>query len=475
MPGLSDWNSQMQKRLPATIAFLLCILLVLLGILFGLAMLDLVELDGLLGVRDSKSQVLSFIGVTMGGILVALNAVMSYRRAKALEDAVRVQANEMLEQADANKMIELGRRQERLRTAIGHLGSDSAAVRMGGAYELCRLVSDDTKNMRQAALKILCTHIRHTTLSKDYRKVHKNGPSLEIQDLLTLILVQEAKIFEGLNVVLNGSWLRGADLRQAKMLRANLRHVELSRALLDGALLDRADLTQARLRDASLCDASLRETELLEVRMETCDLARAKLQGANIRAGRLAAGNLARAELQGADLSKAWLHGATLTGAKLQGARLSSTKLHGAQLDGAVFSGAVVKWTADTPFAERMLQSAEKKSDLAGVYSTDLDDEVARRLINKIRNISKSEGKELMARLRPCIRNPRPEPGLPEGSGATAGVYTRDQAEEWIAEHYNALRATQDVQHVGRQLPTPENGDSTKRLVPGERAGDEVG
>ncbi len=40
----------------------------------------------------TKNQILKFLGIGMGGVLLALQALMSYKRAKALEDTAKAQA-----------------------------------------------------------------------------------------------------------------------------------------------------------------------------------------------------------------------------------------------------------------------------------------------------------------------------------------------------------------------------------------------
>ena len=73
----------------------------------------------------------------MGGILVALQALMSYKRAKAIEETA--------------SHTEQGLRQERLKNAIEHLGHEKDSVRLGGAYELFHL-AEDNKDLRKTAL-----------------------------------------------------------------------------------------------------------------------------------------------------------------------------------------------------------------------------------------------------------------------------------------------------------------------------------
>ena len=122
----------------------------------------------------------------MGGVLLAIQAVLSYIRAKAMEDAANAQAGATEQQAKANENAERGLRQERLKNAIEHLGHGSDSVRLGGAYELFHL-AQETENLRQTALDILCAHIRRTTGETVYREKHESKPSEEIQSLLTLL------------------------------------------------------------------------------------------------------------------------------------------------------------------------------------------------------------------------------------------------------------------------------------------------
>ena len=110
------------------------------------------KLFGVSGSENRKYEVLKFLGIGMGGILIALQALASHRRARAMEETV--------------SHTEQGLRQERLKNAIEHLGDEKDIVRLGGAYELFQLAKDateDTKELRQTALDMLCLHIRQMT------------------------------------------------------------------------------------------------------------------------------------------------------------------------------------------------------------------------------------------------------------------------------------------------------------------------
>ena len=426
---------------------LLIILLILLGIVFVVVMCfeDPKKIFKLLGVSEKeqpKYEVLKFLGISMGGILIALQALMSYKRAKALEDtakaqagAANAQANAAQAQARANENTEQGLRQERLKNAIEHLGYEKDSVRLGGAYELFHL-AEDNKDLRKTALDILCAHIRQTTGEKEYQEKHESKPSEEVQSLLTLLFVQNHEVFKGLRINLQGSCLNGANLRNARLQGAILTGAYLQKAKLDGAHLQRANLVEAYLEKASLSEAHLQEADLFYVRMQEAYLKQARLQGACLRAGFLQAANLDDAYLQGVDLRDVRLQGAYLPGVRLQGTRLSFLYLSEATLSGAKLQGAGEQsWTSSTPFACRIRQSINKESDVSRLVFGDIEPAGVDLVFE---GVSDEKKKLIRERLRPHIGKPMSY-GLPEDSDAITGAYTEEEAEKWIAEYEKAM------------------------------------
>lgn len=237
------------------------ILVGLLGILFVLFLAVMLFQQAetwtfdLTGLKE-KNEVLKFLGIGMGGILLALQAHASHKRAKAMEDAANAQAEATKQQAKANENTEQGRRQERLKNAIEHLGNSSVSVRLGGAYELFHL-AEDTEEWRQTVLDILCAHIRGTTGEKEYREQYAAKPSEEVQSLLTLLFVDEPGVFEGLDINFRESWLNGAELLCAQLQSADLAKAQLRGATFFAAQLQGADLSAAQSQGADLTQAKL--------------------------------------------------------------------------------------------------------------------------------------------------------------------------------------------------------------------------
>ncbi len=395
---------------------------VLLATFLSVMVSDSVEghISQLLGLH-TKNPILKFLGIGMGGVLLALQALMSYKRAKALEDtanaqaeAAKAQAKATEEQAKANRNTEQGQRQERLKNAIEHLGHNNASVRLGGAYELFHL-AEDTKDLRQTVLDILCAHIRRTTGESEYREKYKSKPSEEIQSLLTLLFVQEHEVFEGLHINLQESWLNGAELSCAR-----LREAELNRAQLQGTILG-----EAQLHSASLFEARMRGAYLVRAQLHGAVVYEAQLQGANLGRALLRGASLFGAELQGANLAMAHLQGAILGGAGLQGAHLFQTQLRGVRCEEDYI-----------PFVQSMVESVGQNSDLSGVvFAGGLSQE---RVNSFVKDLSNDDAERLQEELEPHMNQPESNE-LPEDSGAITGTYTKEEAEQWIAEYNEAM------------------------------------
>ncbi len=393
----------------------------------------------LFGAKE-KLRVLEYLGVGMGGVLLAIGAVIANRRAVAMEET--------------NRGAEDGRRQERLKNAIEHLGHESDSVRMGGAYELEQLARDTEDNdLRQTVLDILCAHIRQTTGDDEYREKHKSKPSTEIQSLLTLLFSRKHVVFKGCRIDLQGSRLNGADLTGARLQSANLEETQLRKAILHGA----------QLQSASFVEAQLQEAEFDGAQLQGASFVGAQLQGANFDKTQLQGANLLNSQLQGASIYWTQLQGAYLGGTQLQGATLYESQLQGVEFSGVLMDKAIIiraqlqgvsnnraqlqlvtgQLVICPPFKQRILAGIDQKSDLSGLsfwgglnqetldsLYIELSDEGARRLRGIL---------EPLEPLELYIGKLESEE-LPKGSSATTGAYTKEEAERWIAEYEEAMR-----------------------------------
>ena len=400
-------------------ALFLVLLVVFVAVMFhGPAVGYFGQLLGLL----EKNDILSFLGIGMGGVLVALQAVASYKRARAMEDTVT--------------NSEHGKSQERLKNAIEHLGNDSDSVRLGGAYELFHLAKDSS-DLRQSVLDVLCAHVRGTTRSQDYQQQHSSEPSEEVQSLLTLLFVEKHRVFEGLRANLQGSYLNGARLASARLAHACLQRVQMRNAHLWCAELQGADLWSACLQDAKLVGAHLPGATLTYAKLQGAFLRDAKLQGGHLPQTDFRNAHLVAAQLQGADLRRVCLQGADLSDAKLQGVRLDFAQLQGANLTGTAFHGVDSRSGSDPHEPVTQIRNrAGRRSDLSNVvFSGGVTDENVEALTS---GLSDEWATQLRARLAPHVGE---QPSSKPPDGVTTGAYAEAQAKNWIAEYERVVVA----------------------------------
>ena len=377
---------------------LLIVLLVGLMVLFSFVMCcePVEEWVGCLLGLYRKNEILTYLGISMGGIVLVLQAVIANRRAKAMEKQAKAQANATEEQAKANEHAEQGQRQERLKNAIEHLGHEAVSVRLGGAYELLHL-AQDTPALSRTVLDILCGHIRWTTGREVYQREHTSKPSEEVQSLLAMLFVQNHEVFRGIRADLQGSWLNGANLQDAH--------------------LDNAVLTRVHLHGANLWQAYLRGTNFTEASLSGAFLGWARLHGALFWGAKLYGTNLHEAHLQGSELHEAHLQEALLVGAQIRGVRSRRGKIL-------------------QSFSERMKASVNQDSKLSGViFAGGLS---PKDMDSIVEGFSKEDAGKLRLMLGRHIFY-RPSNELPQRSGAVTRAYTAEEAERWITEYQNEV------------------------------------
>ena len=451
---MAGWKAMAESRsaLPTwfqdRLVFCLCLMLVVLVAVFGAVM---VPKEPELAIRifgaTDKFEILQFVGIAMGGVVLAIQAATAHKRARALEAAALAQAKAASAQARANENTETGQRQERLKTAIEHLGHRAVSVRLGGAYELSHLAADN-EDLRQTVLHILCAHIRQTTGEAAYRATHKEKPSEEIQALLTLLFVERSSMvfkdcfinlqgscLNGANV--EGAWLREADLKRVSLQHAKLYNADMGESFLMDANLNRADLREAHLDEAKLWNANLYEARLSDAHLRGTDLLGAHLLGAKLERATLICANLHRARLQGADLTCAKLYGANLQGAQLQATVLIDTALQETNLEDTNMGGTGSQHNLGS-FEERIRAGVEQLTAqrFDAVFEGGLRQEDVNEILNQ--TFDPTCSKTLKMELQRHVGAPKKRT-LPAGSRAITGAYTADEAEQWIAEYLQAL------------------------------------
>ena len=217
---------------------------------------------------------------SIGGFFLAVGLYVAWRRVKATEENVRV-AEKNLGVAQENLGVaQEGQVTERFTRAIGQLGDDKMAIRLGGIYALERLAKDSEKD-HGSIMEILTAYVRENApRNGEYAKKVAAKPPTDIQAILTVIGRRETTGKNRrndrldlrhthlawvviLDADLQGVDLQGADLNRTILVRANLTGANLGWDLPNRTKLIVADLSGVDLTGANLSGADLSDTTLI--------------------------------------------------------------------------------------------------------------------------------------------------------------------------------------------------------------------
>jgi hypothetical protein len=191
---------------------------------------------------------------------------------------------------------------DRFSKAVGQLGHESIAVRLGGIYALERIAKDSTKDS-WTILEVVTAYIRSNSSWKGGPEFVEQGPPTDIEAALAVI---------GRNNIWSShreSYLDliGVDLRRAYIANANLDGANFADAHLEGADLRLTSLNHSDFRGAFLGPAleGWNGADLEYASLICADFTNANLLKANLSSTNLTNANFTNANLERTDLRHA--------------------------------------------------------------------------------------------------------------------------------------------------------------------------
>ena len=246
-----------------------------------------------------KSVLIGYFGFVSMGFLTAIGLSVAARRSDALQGT----ADAQLEEVKGSKERRL---QDRFKDGVGHLGSSSESVRVGGAYTLFQIAldldeEDSLYPMRGVIVDLLCGHMRALTGPLVYRDNPENqkAPSPEVRSLVKMMFMTERGScdseteFDGKSPVerlnlsrridLTGVWLPGLNFADSAGFLC-FRDVDLGdacfrKASVLGGRFDRAYLVKADFEGAILLDSMFRGAQIASSNFRESYIQAANFQG----------------------------------------------------------------------------------------------------------------------------------------------------------------------------------------------------
>lgn len=314
---------------------------------------------------------------------------------------------------------------ERLTQAKTALANGNESVRISAIQATIQVARESKRLSRETSLRIrnrvtedICSYVHKTTKDDAYRVEYKEKPSDEIQSMLTQAFVQNGDVFEGCEIDLQDSYLRGVCLRYAQLRNANFSRARLQYADFMWAQMQGADLSVAQMQRVCFYDTQLQEAKLSHAKMQMSRITLTRMQGATIN----------NVNWQGSHLWNVLLQGANLSNTGIQGTELNNVLMQGVQSRGygILLHHPLVAFKID------ILARANKDSHLDGItFSGGLKESDVDELCD---GLTPEDEKELREKLAPHI-DVEASHALPSDSKVVTGRYSKKDARRWIAKY----------------------------------------
>nr|WP_290224025.1 pentapeptide repeat-containing protein [Trichocoleus desertorum] len=276
------------------------------------------EIVNFIGLRNealkSLIEILKFLGLAFGGIVVILNTFYSAKRSEAfnknaetaLENTKIALENIKLAELKLNldiqnlKTTKHEKLSERFIKAVEQLSSEKITICLGGIYSLEKIAEDsESSDYKSTVLEVLSSFVREASIQNPPTET-ENETALLKKSLHLRVDIQTAlraigKILdkeigcELTNINVGGAALKnldfqtvsfaGANLRQSLFFNVNLRKAKFTGADLQGALFRDVNFNGADISLADFQQSVFVEVDLGDVQMIFTDIRGANLKG----------------------------------------------------------------------------------------------------------------------------------------------------------------------------------------------------
>ena len=397
----------------------------------------------------NRKETITFIGWGMSGLFAILGLIVLNKRANAQQataEAQKMTAEAQMQSAEvqketaeaqiqSNKFAEQRYVDEKYEDAIQNLGHKHAGVRIAAYYSLHRLAKT-YKNLREVIFTQLCTHLRDITTAPDY--AGKTKPTEGVQTLLDILFKSEDSkiIFRGLKANLQRVHLIGADLRGAHMPQTDF----------SNACLINADMRFARLHKSYFSHTKMQNAILVCAEMPLATFYATKLIGAHLFNANFQQSYMIDVAFYGAGMG--YSHQFSSCGTQMQNAGLH---LVPTQCNIAYLGGVYDNWSGD--FCSTITARIGKPGIIEDIIFFGDENRMLASAINDTVKflaefVNEKSAQEYKKDMREHIgKNSRSISGNDwQKSNFIVTPYTKEQADEWIAEYKEAMGDISDNQ-----------------------------
>lgn len=120
---------------------------------------------------DRNGELFKIILSVLGALGILFGLYVSLRRAKAIEEGVKIQSRAINIQSSQIQLSRKAQIDERFKNAVEHLGNEKEPIILGGIAELNQIAKENKNDYSEIVFNILTSYIRSNSNSNDNRTV----------------------------------------------------------------------------------------------------------------------------------------------------------------------------------------------------------------------------------------------------------------------------------------------------------------
>ncbi|WP_125013115.1 pentapeptide repeat-containing protein [Flavobacterium macacae] len=229
---------------------------------------------------NRNAELFKILLTVIGGIGVFYSLYLAYKRAKATDKGIELQAQAINKQSEQLELSRKGQVNDRFKNAIEHLGNDKQPIILGGVVELHQIANEEKEKYAAVVFNILTSYLR-SVLKVDIPRDDNFSSTVPQTIIDFLFRGANSHIYKGLKANLAHCNFLSLDINESNFDYADFGFSLLPRNIVDvsfeKAKFGRANFTVTNIINSKFNYSEFHDTIFNQTEIKNSDFFGAKL------------------------------------------------------------------------------------------------------------------------------------------------------------------------------------------------------
>ncbi len=229
---------------------------------------------------NRNAELLKILLTVIGGIGILYSLYLAYKRAKATDKGLELQAEAINKQSEQLELSRKGQVNDRFKNAIEHLGNDKQPIILGGVVELHQIAKEEKEKYAAVVFNILTSYLR-SVLKVDIPRDDNFSSTVPQTIIDFLFRGNDSYLYDGLKANLAHCNFLALDINESNFNYADfgfsLMPMNIVDVSFENAKFGRANFTVTNIVNTKFNNAEFHDTIFIQSEIKNSDFLRAKL------------------------------------------------------------------------------------------------------------------------------------------------------------------------------------------------------